>query len=232
MTATTILPLPITSPSLDPSLKVSDGKEVVRARRASFLGLKTLSNSFSKQRCSHNRHVHFDLDSTRRYDSEPIDDTVRSLLWTTYSDKVSSADDVEETCYNFTDSDFVHPYVQQLDDVWNMCGLNATAKESAIKPLPLVDEDLGKLTDGKGRGLEKKLMNDLRRNKEQVLRQVVDAHKSYKNLPLPAEQKAKLLRNKCKKLSAPFKIFALTMAQADAQIATKLHGKPVAATSA
>jgi hypothetical protein len=48
---------------------------------------------------------------------------------------------------------------------------------------------------------------------------------------LPADQKAKMLKNKYRKLSVQSKIFALTVAQADAQVAV-LYGNKVAATSA
>jgi hypothetical protein len=215
----------------DSSLKASEVKDAVRARRATFMTLRTLSNSFSKQRCSHARRVHFDLDVNRTYGLEAIEDDVRHLLWNTYMDKVSSADDVEETCYNFQDSYFVHPYVKQLEEVWEKCA-SASAKDTAIKPLLLGEEDLTNLVSGRGRGLEKKLLSEMKRNKEQVVKQVVDTHKSYKNVPLPADQKAKMLKNKYRKLSVQSKIFALTVAQADAQVAVKVYGNTVAATSA
>jgi hypothetical protein len=211
-------------------MKAADIKDAARARRASFMTLRTLSNSFSKQRCSHGRRVHFDLDVTRTYGLEAIEDDVRPLLWNTFMDKVSSADDVEEICYNFQDSDFVHPYVKQLEEVWEKCA-SASSKDTALKPLPLPEEDLTKLVSGKGRGLEKKLISEMKKNKEQVVKEVVQTHKSYKNVPLPADQKAKMLKNKYRKLSVQSKIFALTVAQADAQVAV-LYGNKVAATSA
>ncbi|CAB9501877.1 expressed unknown protein [Seminavis robusta] len=145
----------------------------------------------------------------------------------TYLDKVSSADDVEETCYNFNDTDFVHPYVQQLDQVWDQC---ASPKEP--KPLHLEQEDLTKLVSGKGRGLEKKLLSDMKKNRETIVKQVLDAQKSYRNLPIRADQKAKMLKNKYKKLTTQSKVFALTLAKGDAQVATKLYGNTIAATSA
>jgi len=208
-------------------IKSTISRESAKAKQDAFSRFRgTLSSSFSKSRSSQNRRVIFDLDSNAIHALPPMESTEKDRLYLTYKDKVSIADDVEETCYRFGDSDTVHPYIQRLDSVWEKCALvNAEALE-------LSDEELLELVNSKGRGMEKKLLADMKRHRDYVVKQVLDSQKSMKMLPVGNDQRAKLLKNRYKKLTARSKVFALALANGDQLVSTAVLGNTVAATSA
>lgn len=209
------------SPSIlseDKLVQTSPGKE----RRDAFHRLRTLSNSFSKQRCSHNRKVTFNFDLTAIH--RLPDDVDRTPMFMSYQDKVVSADSVEETCYNFNDNAFVHPYVLHLQQIWEDCG--KLDKENSARSVTSDAQVLQKLVNTKARGLEKKLQTDIKRNRESALRQVLDTQKTFKHLPAAA--RAKAVKNKSKKVTLQAKVFAMTLAAGDAQIAQEIHAKAAA----
>jgi hypothetical protein len=86
----------------------------------------------------------------------------------------------------------------------------------------------------KGRGLEKKLAKGLKKNRDIVVKSVLDTQKTYRNLPVGSDQRAKFLRNKYKKMSYQSKVFAQALARGDETMAKKINPGPykVAATSA
>ena len=206
-------PLPIPSPE-DSSIKSRTAKE----KRDAFHRLRTLSNSFSKQRCSHNRKVSFNFEATAVHFLP--DDVDRTPMFMSYQDKVSTADDVEETCYHFNDSDFVHPYVLHMQQIWEQCG--KIDRDNSARALTTDEEVLRKLTNTKARGLEKKLNSDLKRSRESAVKQILETQKSFKHMPAAA--RAKVIKNKSKKLTLQTKVFAMTLAQGDAQVAEKIYG--------
>jgi hypothetical protein len=188
-------------------------------RQNAFSRLKTLSSSFSKTRCSHNRNVAFDFEETK-IDYLP-DDVDRSHMFMSYKDKVTAADNVEETCYQFNDSDYVHPYVLHLMQVWDQCG--KIDKVDSARALPMDADSLHSLVQAKSRGLEKKLHPDMKKYRDTTMKQILDTQKNFKHLPATA--KAKMIRNKSKKATLQAKVFALTVAQGDAIEAEKVYGK-------
>jgi len=206
-------------------IKSAISRETAKARQDAFTRLR---GSFSRPKASHDRIVAFDLESTAVYDLPKIDAAEKDLLYLSYSDKVSMADDVEETCYRFGDSDSPHPYVEHLDQVWE----KTSGVTSGQVALELKEEELRQLVHGKGRGMEKKLLADMKRHRDQVVQQVLDTQKSIRLLPIGADQRAKLLRNKYKKLNARSKVFALTMANADSLAASTILGNTVLPPSA
>ena len=223
------------NPEQQPQLASSDevksaiNRETAKARRDAFSRLRTLSNSFSKNRASHDRKVTFHLDANEIHELPLVEDTDRSLLFLSYQDKVSIADDVEETVYRYQDNDFVHPYIKHLDDIWTKSG---SASQNIHTGLDVNDEELLQLVNTKGRGMEKKLIMDMKRNRDLVIKQVLDSQKSFKNLPVGSDQRAKMLKNKYKKLTTRSKVFALTMAKGDRLVSASYSGNTIAATSA
>ena len=210
-------------------IKSAISRETAKAKANNFARLRNLSGSFSKTRASHNRKVNFDMSTNQVYDLPPIEEAARDKLFLSYKDKVSMADDVEETCYRFHDCDTKHPYLQHLDRVWEECD----AASSTAAGLALSEEDLLALVDTKGRGMEKKLIADMKRNRDAIVKQVLESQKTFKNLPVGSDQRAKLLKNKYKKLTTQSKVFAMTMAQGDNLVsAASQHKVSIVATSA
>ena len=202
-----------------------------KAKRSSSMGF--ISRNFSKaQSRKQDKAVRFadEKDSVviHPLPSGRLCEETRKILWLTYQDKVTITDDVEEICYHLNCPDEIHPYVQHLDVVWEKC-----ASKQGVNVL--TDEDCEKLAHGhKGRGLEKKLSKGLKKNRDTVVKSVLDTQKTYRNLPVGSDHRAKFLRNKYKKLSCQSKVFAQALARGDEFVAKKYNPKPytVVATSA
>lgn len=227
-TTTKMSPNQQSSSSPPEEIKSAISRETAKAKANNFARLRTLSGSFSKNRASHNRKVNFDMTINQVYDLPPVEEAARDRLFLSYKDKVSMADDVEETCYRFHDCDTQHPYLRHLDRVWGECD----SASSTSAALALTDEDLLALVDTKGRGMEKKLIADMKRNRDAIVKQVLESQKTFKNLPVGSDQRAKLLKNKYKKLTTQSKVFAMTMAKGDTLVSSSQHKVSIAATSA
>jgi hypothetical protein len=239
-------PSKTTNASCLKSVSPHHSKEAAIVKRNAFSRFRSLSNSFGSQKRSL-KSVRFALTDDKDDHDAPLnitihelpgdrglnDETTRALLWLTYQDKVTIADDVEEICYAYYSDDYVHPYIQKLDHVWDQC-VTGKANHSDVDIDTVEAQFFTDLVNTKGRGLEKKLIKEMKRNREQVVKQVVDAQRSYKNLPVGQEQRSKMLKNKYKKLSQPSKTFAQLLAQGDAQVAAHYlhHHTKVAAHSA
>lgn len=223
---------PQQKPSLDApdEIKAAIIRETTKAKAntSNFSRLRNLSSSFSKNRASHDRKVNFDMSNNQVHSLPPLDEETREILFLTYKDKVSTADDVEETCYRFHDHDSKHPYMQHLDSVWGQC----ESATSTAAGLELSDEALLSLVNTRGRGMEKKLITDMKRSRDAIVKQVLDSQKTFKNLPVGSDQRAKLLKNKYKKLTTQSKVFAMTIAKGDTLLSSEELKVSIAATSA
>lgn len=194
---------------------------------------KGSSRTSSRRKRKDKPHVKFDEDKVviHPLPSGRLCDETRKVLWLTYQDKVTITDDVEELCYHFNCPDEVHPYVAHLDAMWD--------KSASSKGVDVFSQDEAEqLVQGKGRGLEKKLVNTgLKKNRDNVVKVVLDTQKTYRLLPVGSDQRAKLLKNKYKKLTHQSKVFARALAWGDQVLAEKINPRSkephkVVATSA
>lgn len=194
-------------------------------RRGSKSGASTASSNHSRGAAEGPKSVRFDEDKVvvHPLPNGRLCDGTRKILWLTYQDKVTITDDVEEICYVFNNPDEIHPYVAHLDLMWDKC---------ASRNATFTDEEVEQLVHGKGRGLEKKLAKGLKKNQGSVVKAVLDTQKTYRNIPVGANQRAKILKEKYKKLSLQSKVFAQALAQGDERLSRKYNQNTIAALSA